>query len=94
MKIFTRGKWMWSRILGSTVVGEAIDSIVFYPLAFYGVWPNVVLFEVMLSSYTFKVIWETAMIPFTYRIVRFLKKMENEDYYDYETNFSPFSFKN
>lgn len=91
MKILTQGKWLWTRIVGSTLIGEGIDSLIFYPLAFFGVWPNPLIVEVMLTSYTFKVIWETLMMPLTYRAVQFLKHVEHEDYYDYETNFSPFS---
>ncbi len=93
MKILTQGKWLWTRVVGSTVLGEAMDTAIFYPLAFYKVWPNSVLGEVMLSSYLFKIIWETVMMPFTYRIVHFLKRSESEDYYDYDTDFSPFSLK-
>jgi uncharacterized integral membrane protein (TIGR00697 family) len=91
MKIMTRGKWLWSRIIGSTVIGEGVDTLIFYPLAFYQVWPNALLSQVMMTSYLFKVIWEISMIPFTYRVVSFLKKSENEDYFDEKTHFSPFS---
>lgn len=93
MKIYTEGKWLWTRVLGSTIVGEAIDTLIFYPLAFLGVWPNELLIQVMLTNYTIKVAWETVMTPFTYKIVAFLKKAEQEDYYDYNTDFSPFSLK-
>jgi queuosine precursor transporter len=93
MKILTQGKWLWTRIVGSTILGEAIDTLIFYPLAFYGVWNNSLLIQVLLTSYTFKVIWEILMTPFTYKIVNFLKRVENEDYFDLETNFSPFSLK-
>jgi uncharacterized integral membrane protein (TIGR00697 family) len=93
MKILTQGKWLWSRVIGSTILGEAMDTLLFYPLAFYGVWPDSTLIHAMTTSYLFKVLWETAMIPFTYRVVAFLKKIENEDYYDHKTNFSPFSFR-
>lgn len=93
MKILTQGKWLWSRILGSTVIGEAIDSILFYPLAFYGFWPDQLLIEVMFHHYVLKVTWEMLMTPLTYRIVAFLKAAENEDYYDLNTNFSPISFR-
>ena len=93
IKVYTHGKWLWFRILASTVIGEAIDSIIFYPLAFYGAWPTELLIEVMVTGYVFKVLWESLMIPFTYKIVEFLKKSESQDYYDYQTNFSPFSLK-
>lgn len=91
MKIYTQGKWLWTRILGSTVVGEAIDSLIFYPLAFLYYWPLELVIQVMLTNYAIKVAWETLMTPFTYKIVAFLKRVEHEDYYDYDTNFSPFS---
>lgn len=91
MKIYTRGKWLWTRMVGSTIIGEGVDSIIFYPLAFYGAWPTPLLVEVMVTSYTFKVLWETALTPLTYKLVSFLKRVENEDYYDYDTDFSPFS---
>ncbi len=88
MKILTQGKWLWTRLVGSTLVGEGVDSIIFFPLAFYGLWPNDLLLKVMFGNYLIKVIWEVVMIPFTYRIVSFLKKAENEDFYDYDTRFS------
>lgn len=93
MKIFTQGKWLWTRFIGSTIIGEAVDSLIFYPLAFYGVFPNDLLVEVMVSNYFFKVLWETFMVPFTYKVVAFLKRAEGEDFYDYHTNFTPFSLK-
>jgi hypothetical protein len=93
LKVLTGGKWLWTRIFGSTIVGEAIDSILFYPIAFYGNWPTELLIQVLTASYLFKVIWEILMTPLTYRVVNFLKRAENEDYFDYHTNFSPFSLK-
>jgi uncharacterized integral membrane protein (TIGR00697 family) len=93
MKILTQGKWLWTRIVGSTIVGEAIDTLIFYPLAFFGVWPIELLLSVMATSYVFKVLWESLMTPLTYKIVGFLKRAEQEDYYDYDTNFSPFSLR-
>jgi len=93
LKILTKGKWLWTRVVGSTIIGEAVDSIIFYPLAFYRIWPTELLAEVMVTSYLFKVIWETLMMPITYRLVDFLKKHEKQDYFDYKTNFSPFSFE-
>lgn len=91
MKILTQGKWLWSRVLGSTVVGEGIDTLIFYPLAFYHSWPLDLVIQVMVTNYSIKVIWETMMTPLTYKIVGFLKRAEQQDYYDYDTNFSPFS---
>jgi uncharacterized integral membrane protein (TIGR00697 family) len=93
MKIWTEGRHLWTRTVGSTVVGELIDSVVFYPLAFLGIWPTNLVIQVMISNYLIKVIWEVLMTPLTYKIVGFLKRAENEDYYDYQTNFTPFSLK-
>lgn len=93
MKIFTKGKYLWSRTIGSTVVGEAVDSLVFYPLAFAGLvaFPWHLIFTIMASNYFLKVMWEVLITPFTYKIVSFLKKVENEDYYDTATDFNPFA---
>lgn len=93
MKIWTKGKWLWTRIVGSTIIGEGVDTVFFYPMAFLYVWPNSLIVQVMITNYFIKVIWETVMTPLTYRVVAFLKRVENEDYYDYDTDFSPFSFK-
>lgn len=93
MKIFTQGKYLWSRIVGSTIFGEAVDSIIFYPIAFLGLWPTNIVIQVTISNYVIKVVWEVIMTPITYRVVAFLKRTEREDYYDYDTNFTPFSLK-
>lgn len=93
MKIRTEGRFLWLRTIGSTMGGEAIDSLLFYPLAFYGTWSNDLLLKVMAANYVIKVSWEVLATPLTYRIVSFLKKKENEDYFDRETNFTPFSLK-
>lgn len=93
MKILSKGKHLWMRTIGSTIAGEGIDSLIFYPLAFWGVWDNSVVIQVMGANYVMKVLWEVVMTPFTYRIVAFLKKAENEDHYDYKTEFTPFSLK-
>ncbi len=90
MKIFTNGRFLWTRTIGSTIVGEAVDSLIFYPGAFYGMWPVKLMLEVMVSNYFIKVMWEAVATPLTYKIVAFLKRAEHEDYYDRETNFSPF----
>lgn len=90
MKIKTEGKYLWMRTIGSTIAGEAVDSAIFYPVAFYGLWPNDLLIKVMISNYCIKVGWEVVITPFTYLIVNALKKAEHEDYYDIKTNFSPF----
>ncbi len=93
MKIFTEGKNLWMRTIGSTIGGEAIDSLIFYPIAFLGVWSTEQVIQVMWSNYLLKVGWEAVATPLTYRIVAFLKRQEHEDYYDRETDFNPFSLK-
>jgi uncharacterized integral membrane protein (TIGR00697 family) len=91
LKVRTEGRWLWLRTIGSTIVGEGIDSLIFYPLAFVGVWSNRLVLTVMVTNYLFKVGWEAAITPVTYRVVGFLKRAEREDYYDRDTNFTPFS---
>jgi uncharacterized integral membrane protein (TIGR00697 family) len=93
MKILTNGKWLWTRTIGSTIVGEAVDSALFYPIAFYGIFSNDLLVTVMVTNYFLKTGWEIVMTPVTYKIVAFLKRKEHEDYYDRHTNFTPFSLK-
>ncbi|MEN3038993.1 MAG: queuosine precursor transporter, partial [Candidatus Kryptonium sp.] len=90
MKLLTRGKFLWTRTIGSTIAGEAVDSLIFYPVAFYGFWTNELLIKVMLTNYAIKVGWEALITPVTYKIVNFLKRAENEDYYDWNTDFNPF----
>jgi queuosine precursor transporter len=93
LKLRTNGKFLFVRTIGSTIVGEAFDTVVFYPLAFYGTWSNDALLKVMAANYTIKVLWEVVATPLTYRVVAFLKRKENEDFYDRDTNFTPFSLK-
>ena len=95
MKILTAGKWLWTRTIGSTIFGEAVDSALFYPLAFYGtgIIPDDKLPTVMLAQFVTKVGVEVVFTPVTYRVVAFLKRAEHEDYYDRTTNFTPFSLK-
>ena len=93
LKLVTDGRLLWSRTIGSTIIGEAVDSTIFYPLAFLGVWPTDLVVRVMITNYLLKVGWEVLMTPFTYRIVNFLKRAEAEDYFDRGTNFTPFSLK-
>jgi hypothetical protein len=93
MKLATSGKLLWSRTIGSTIVGEAVDSAVFYPLAFLGAWESELVVRVMLTNYALKVLWEIVMTPVTYRVVNFLKRAEAEDYFDRGTDFTPFSLK-
>jgi uncharacterized integral membrane protein (TIGR00697 family) len=93
MKVLSEGRHLWGRTIGSTIVGEAVDSAVFYPLAFLGVWQTEVVLQVMASNYTLKVLWETAMTPVTYQIVAFLKRAERQDHFDRRTDFTPFSLR-
>jgi uncharacterized integral membrane protein (TIGR00697 family) len=95
MKIWTGGRWLWTRTIGSTIVGEAVDSALFYPLAFYnsGLMPNEVLPAIMLAQFVGKVGVEVVFTPVTYKVVGFLKRAEQEDYYDRNTDFSPFRLK-
>jgi len=93
LKIFTEGKLLWTRTIGSTVIGEFVDSIIFYPLAFSGFWPDNLVIKVMMTNYVLKVTWEVVATPITYKVVNFLKRKEKEDYYDRDTNFTPFSIE-
>ncbi|KQT43617.1 MULTISPECIES: queuosine precursor transporter [unclassified Methylophilus] len=92
MKILTKGRWLWSRTIGSTLFGEAVDTILFFPLAFYGSgeFPDAMMPQIVLAQFVAKVLVEIAFTPVTYKIVAFLKRAENEDYYDTHTDFSPF----
>jgi hypothetical protein len=95
MKIMTRGRWLWTRTIGSTIFGEGVDSLIFYPLAFYGtgIIPNEKLPAVMVAQFVTKVGVEVVFTPVTYWIVGRLKRAENEDYYDRDTRFTPFTLK-
>ncbi|HET7463232.1 MAG TPA: queuosine precursor transporter [Longimicrobium sp.] len=91
MKVRTDGRLLWMRTIGSTVAGELVDSILFYPLAFLGVWETGTVLRVLASNYVLKVLWEVIATPVTYRVVAFLKRVEHEDYYDRDTDFTPFT---
>jgi uncharacterized integral membrane protein (TIGR00697 family) len=95
MKILTQGRWLWTRTIGSTIVGEGVDSALFYPLAFYGsgIIPDDKLPLVMLAQFATKVGVEVAFTPVTYAVVGWLKRAEHEDWYDRDTDFTPFSVK-
>ena len=93
MKIWTGGKHLWSRTIGSTVVGQGIDSIIFYPLAFGGIWSNEQVISVMITNWLLKVGWEVVLTPVTYGVVGWLKRKEGVDIFDEGTNFSPFKTK-
>jgi len=91
MKLITKGRWLWTRTIGSTIVGELVDTIVFVGIAsVFGVFPWSLFVTLVLTNYLFKCGVEAAMTPVTYLVVNGLKKREHEDYYDYETDFSPF----
>ena len=92
MKIWTEGRWLWTRTIGSTIVGEGADSLIFYPLAFYGLpdWPVQAMLMVMLSQFVLKVSWEAVLTPVTYAVVGWLKRAEGVDVFDRGTDFSPF----
>ena len=91
MKILTNGRWLWTRTIGSTLVGELVDTVMFVVVASaFGVFPWSLFFTLTVTNYLFKCGVEALMTPVTYWVVGFLKKVENEDYYDRETNFNPF----
>ncbi len=93
LKIYTKGKYLWIRTIGSTAIGELVDSSLFYILAFYAIWPTEQIVTVAIAQYFMKTGWEVVATPLTYKIVAFLKAKESEDYYDIGTNFTPFSAK-
>ena len=94
LKVLTEGKFLWMRTIGSTFAGEAVDSIIFYPVAFLGTWSNEQVVSVMIGNYFIKVMWEVVATPFTYWVVGYLKRVEHEDYYDRDTDFNPFTLAN
>ena len=93
MKVWTRGRLLWTRTIGSTVVGQGLDSLIFYPLAFYGLagWPIEQLWQVVLSQWAIKTAWEVLLTPVTYTVVGFLKRREGVEVFDTDTDFSPFA---
>jgi uncharacterized integral membrane protein (TIGR00697 family) len=92
LKIATRGRLLWTRTLGSTLIGEFVDTAAFILIAcLFGVFPWSLFVTLLVTNYVFKVIIEAAMTPVTYAAVNFLKKAENEDYYDHRTDFNPFT---
>ena len=93
MKVLTEGRWLWARTVASTIVGQALDTVVFVLLAFYGVLDNALLGPIILSNYVFKVGMEALMTPATYAVVAALKRAEGEDYYDRHTDFNPFRLR-
>ncbi|HKX30155.1 MAG TPA: queuosine precursor transporter [Blastocatellia bacterium] len=93
MKVAMEGRRLWTRTIGSTIAGEAVDSLIFYPLAFGGIWSTAQVVDVMILNYGLKVGWEVLATPITYQIVGFLKRVEHEDYYDRNTDFNPFTLE-
>jgi hypothetical protein len=93
IKIWTSGRWLWARTIGSTACGEFVDSAIFMTVAFYGIWDTTTLVDAAITQYALKVLWEVLATPLTYKIVRIVKRVENEDYYDRNTNFTPFTLK-
>jgi len=93
MKVWTKGKYLWTRTIVSTMVAEVGDTLFFYPIAFYGTLPNRVILSLMLGGWFVKVAVEVILTPLTYYVVNKLKKWETEDYYDVNTDFNPFTLK-
>ena len=95
MKIWTKGKHLWTRTIGSTIFGEGVDSLIFYPLAFLGAegWTASLVLTVLLTQWVLKVSWEVILTPFTYLVVGWLKRREGIDVYDERTDFTPFRTK-
>jgi queuosine precursor transporter len=91
MKILTAGKHLWSRTIGSTFFGQAVDSLIFYPVAFLGIWSTEQVISVMVANWLLKVLWEALLTPVTYAVVAWFKAREGVDVYDEGTDFSPFS---
>lgn len=92
LKIRTNGKYLWIRTIGSTIIGEGIDTVIFCIVAFYGLFPNEVLIAIIISNYLFKTGVEVIFTPVTYAIVRFLKKKEEIDTYDRGISYNPFRY--
>ena len=93
MKIWTRGRMLWTRTIGSTILGEGVDCLVFYPVAFLGIWSADTMISVVVFNWLFKVMVEVVMTPATYAVCGWLKRAESEDFYDRDTNFTPFSLR-
>ena len=94
VKVITNGKHLWFRTISSTIFGQAADSLIFYPIAFWGIWNTDTIVKVILFNFCFKVFVEIIMTPFTYAVVHVIKRRENIDHYDIKTDFNPFSLKN
>ena len=90
MKIYTAGKKLWTRTIGSTIIGEGADSLVFNLIAFYGVFPNQSLIQIIISGFVLKTLYEILMTPLTYKAISYLKRAEEEDKFDKGVNYNPF----
>ncbi len=93
LKLLTKGKYLWTRTIGSTVVGQLVDSFLFIGIAFYGIIPTPIVMQIAWTQYLLKLAYETIATPITYFVVNKLKQAEGLDVFDYHTNFSPFHFK-
>jgi len=93
MKLLTKGRYLWTRTTGSTIVGELVNTVLFYAIALWGILPNRLLLQSVLSGWIIKVGVEVVMTPVTYKVVGFLKRSENLDYFDWHTDFNPFSLR-
>ncbi len=93
MKVRTGGRMLWARTIGSTIFGQLVDSLVFYPIAFFGVWTTSTLFRIIVFNWCLKVLVEVVFTPLTYLVVNALKRAEGEDHFDVGTNFTPFSLE-
>jgi hypothetical protein len=91
MKVLTKGRLLWSRTIGSTVVGQGVDSLIFYPIAFLGIWTTQDVLTVIVTNWALKVVWEAMLTPVTYVVVNKLKAAEGVDLFDLDTDFSPFA---
>ncbi len=92
MKILTKGKMLWSRTIGSTIIGQLVDSFLFIGIAFYGIIPTPIIMQIAFTQYLIKVAYETVATPFTYLVINKLKRSEGVDVFDNNTSFSPFHF--
>lgn len=92
MKVWTKGKHLWARTIGSTIAGQGVDSLIFYPLAFWGAtgWTNDLVIQVLVTQWVLKVSWEVLLTPVTYIVVGWLKRREGVDVFDEGTDFTPF----
>ncbi len=93
LKIATEGRWLWTRTISSTLIGEGIDTVIFISIAFWGIIPPQLILTTILTQWIFKVLYEVVATPFTYLVVSFLKRREGIDVYDHHTNFNPILFR-